>query len=514
MPILLVFLLAAVCLPIGWPPPPFGLGPAGSAALTLAAVGAPLAAAFALRTWVVRSLRDDPTRRVEVAQGYSRLRRVLFFGNVGAVALAVLGLGWGWTVQHVLVIERGGERVLAPFAELAVPLPYFLILFGCWLIYYDAERALHRLIPGPARSFWSRAGYFAHHLRQLALLVVLPVGLLVTQQTLTRVDPDTVRADWYRVLSVACVPALILLMPLVIKPLLGLRPLPAGPVRSRLEGLARRLNFRCTDFLLWPTHSGTANAMIVGLVPRIRYVIFTDRILEELPPDELDAVLGHEIGHAKHGHIWYYALVLGLGLAVIAAALLLFAQAWDAAADRHPEAWYARLPEAYPGLLALTPWAVALAYVFLVFGFLSRRCERQADVFGCRAVSCIDPGCTGHDAGTVYPPGGAGLCPTGIRTCARALERVWLLNGYGPEPGGDRSVRGLARAALGWLRAWQHWPLPRRVTFLRTLIDDPLRERRFQRRVTLLRWGLALGLAAALVALGQVAGWQELLRAM
>ena len=70
--------------------------------------------------------------------------------------------------------------------------------------------------------------------------------------------------------------------------------------------------------------------MIAGLIPAVRYVIFTDRILEEMPPDELDAVFGHEVGHAKHGHIWYYAGFLALSMAVIAALLLLIGQRLDA----------------------------------------------------------------------------------------------------------------------------------------------------------------------------------------
>ena len=48
-----------------------------------------------------------------------------------------------------------------------------------------------------------------------------------------------------------------------------------------------------------------------------------DAILEELPPDELDAVFGHEVGHARHGHIWFYALFLALSMTVLQAAFLL-----------------------------------------------------------------------------------------------------------------------------------------------------------------------------------------------
>jgi hypothetical protein len=67
---------------------------------------------------------------------------------------------------------------------------------------------------------------------------------------------------------------------------------------------------------------------------------------------------------------------------------------------------------------------------------------------------------------------------------------------------------------FGWLRAWQHWTIPRRVGYLLSLIDDRGRERRFQRRLKLLRWGLVVGLAAALVALGEAVGWHDLLAAL
>src|SRR4051812_2682562 len=99
MPILLVFALTAACAPVPWPKSPLGLDPEHSAALTAAAVAFALSAAFAVRTWVVRSLGRDPARRPEVGLGYARLRQVLFFTNLGLVALAVLGLGWGATAR-------------------------------------------------------------------------------------------------------------------------------------------------------------------------------------------------------------------------------------------------------------------------------------------------------------------------------------------------------------------------------------------------------------------------------
>jgi Zn-dependent protease with chaperone function len=514
MPILIVFALTAACLPVRWPGPLLGGGSRTAAASTAAAVTLALAAAVLLRTWVVRTLRRQPARKAEVTAAYARLRRLLFFANVGLAAACVLVLGWGAFVRAHLVVpgraDADGGPLLAPFAELAVPLPYFAILFGAWVVYYDAERALHRTTPAGVvdRPFWGRAGYFVHHLRQFALLAMLPVGLFVTQQTASRFAPETTQTEWYRAAQVAAVPVLVLFLPLLIRPLLGLKPLPPGPARDRLEATARRLHFRCSGLLLWPTHGAAANAMIVGLLPRVRYVIFTDRVLDELDPDELDAVFGHEVGHAKHGHVWLYAGFVLLSVTVLAAGMLLLGQRLDAAG--------VRVPEWAEGWVALPPLALMAGYLFLVFGFLSRRCERQADVYGCRAVSCADPNCGGHDARTHLPDRAAGLCPTGIRTFVRALDRVAFLGGY-VGPAADRRRSSAGRAAGGlfrWLRAWQHSTPERRTAFLLGLIGRPDRERRFQRGVAVLRWGLILGLAAALYGLGGAVGWGELLQVL
>lgn len=509
MPILLVFALVAACLPIEWPAPPFEPSRQAALALTGGSLALVLSLAFGLRSWVVRVLRRDSTRRLEVAQVYGKWRRLLFFVNIGTAAACVLTFGWGWLAQRELLVSWDGEDRLAPFAEILVPLPYFVILVGCWLIYYDAERALYRAGHGAGRPFWSRSAYLLHNARQFALMVVLPVGLMVTSQTLNRFAPETTRTDVYRVASLAIVPLILLLFPLALKPMLGLKSMPAGPIRDRLETLAKRLNFRCTDFLLWPTHGASINAMIAGLLPRARYVVFTDRILEELPPDELDAVLGHEIGHAKHGHIWLYAGFLTLSLSVIAALLTLMEQRLKAANWTVPEEY-----KPYETWLLLVPVAVVASYLFVVFGALSRRCERQADVFGCKAVSCGDPVCNGHDEATVFPPGGNCLCRTGINTCARALDRVHDLSGLSRDAHERWSLRQMFKSMAAWFRHWLHGPIPWRVAYIRGLIDRPAAEPRFQLRVFIFKCALMLTLIAAFVALGEAVGWKTLFEAM
>src|SRR5205823_4535595 len=135
--------------------------------------------------------------------------------------------------------------------------------------------------------------------------------------------------------------------------------------------------------------------------------------------------------------------------------------------------------------LEAIPLVVGLiVYIFVVFGFVSRRCERQADVYGCRAVSCAAPDCWEH-GGAALAERGRGLCPTGIQTFIRALEKVALVN-------------GISRDKPGFFQSWQHSTIAKRVEFLQQVLVDVSVERKFQQRVALVKCGLALVLGVAL----------------
>jgi STE24 endopeptidase len=291
-------------------------------------------------------------------------------------------------------------------------------------------------------------------------------------------------AGWEMVIDAVGLAVVFVGMPWLVRMALGLRSMPAGPLKARLMATAKRLRFRLSDVLLWDTRGGMANAMVIGVLPWPRYVVFTDRLIDEFSPDEVEAVFGHEAGHVKHRHLLKYLLFLSGSILVLWLAwerlepLLQYLPArvgWLVAPLQHSHQFVQMLP----------PAGLMLGYVFVVFGFLSRRCERQADVYGCRAVSCSRPDCPGHDSGEPPAEGGRGLCPNGIRTFVRALEKVAELN-------------NISRDRPGYLQSWQHSTIARRVDFLESILVDPGVERRFQRRVTALKWSLFVSLALLL----------------
>jgi Zn-dependent protease with chaperone function len=347
----------------------------------------------------------------------------------------------------------------------------------------------------------------AFQARQKLALVCLPILLLISQKELLRFVPDAGRQGWQvgvNVLGVLTLLAAFAAMPWIVRLVLGLKPLPPGVLRDRLLATARRLGFRCNDVLLWNTRGGMANAMMVGIVPWLRYVVFTDRLVDDFSEDEVEAVFGHEIGHIRHHHMPYYfafvsASVTVLGLVASRYLLPLFDGCAGSLArgllPGEQAAVVANLCHPDGELATFSVVALLLAYIFLVFGFLSRRCERQADVFGCRAVSCGDPNCFAHDDETPLPARAGGLCPTGIRTFIQALEKVALVN-------------GISRDRPGFLQSWQHSTIARRVAFLERMLADPAVEASFRRRVAALKWGLFVGLGAALAVLGYLS-WSE-----
>ncbi len=500
MPILLILLVLVACLPVPWPEPYFGLGPTESLLATAILTLTPPLLAVVLSLWVVGALRRCPDARSVVATRYVRARKLLGFVNLGCTAVAVLVFGWGWTVWHSFLVNG----VLAPGAELLVPAPYFTALVLGWVAYFPAERALHRTGRRNAEAYWSLPGYVFFHLRQFLLIVGLPVGLCAAQQSLTRVAPNLVATDAYQLGFVLAFVAVFLFLPRVLKPALGLRTLPPGPIRDRLEATAKRLGIRYTDLLVWPTRGAVANAMVAGVIPWARYVVFTDRLLEGLTPDELDAVFGHEAGHVRHRHIPYYAGFLVLSAAAATGVAI--------AADKLLAEFGWTLPAEWSGWAAVPLLALAGAYLFVVFGLLSRRCEQQADVYGCRAGSCLNPRCQGHDETTVLAPNGRGLCPTGVGALVRALDRVSDLNG-GDGPAA-RASWGVMKRAWAWMKAWQHGPVSARIEFLLRLSENVALGDRVDQHSLRFRIGLGIALMAVVALLSTIVGWSEMWRLM
>jgi STE24 endopeptidase len=477
MPFVLLLILALTCLEGTWPQPPAWLGPFGIAALTWGG-----ACLLGLVPVLAGRLPRRGEQRTSARTGNGGWRRLHFLLLVVFFVVVLFG-GWAWTARSALSVDRH----LLPGTQVVLLSPLLFALAFTWACDYDLYRRSHRRTGDTA--FPSRWAYVALQARH-HLLLVLPALLLITlQQAMVFVVPGLGTELLFALLTMALVVAVLLLIPWILRVALGLQPLPAGPVRTRLEALARRLNCRCSDILLWRTHDSLANAMVTGALPWLRYVIITDRLADHLTTQELEAVFGHEVSHVRNRHMLYYmgfvvvSLALGWSLWQVAGGL--FApQLGRFLHERIPSVYeFVTSSGIYEDLLLLGLLSVEIA---VLFGYISRRCERQADVDGCRAVSCAHPLCIAHEDSEELPANGSGLCATGIRTFISALEKVAWLN-------------GINRERPGFLSSWQHSTIAKRVQFLERLGVDPREEYHLHRSVRMIQWGILLGLVVVVV---------------
>lgn len=472
MPLVLTFFLLLACSPVPWPAPWFGNDPVGPIVFTTAVIGLTILRAVRISYRTCRIIHQ-PFRQSEALIGYQRGRSRQMMVLIFAFSFSLTAGGWGWFSR--LMFTRVADGATYPGIELMVLAPFMIGLFASWLAFYQVERLIHQLAGEPSPTQWQ---YLRFQFRQQLALACIPVGLIIVAQTLTRVAPTLVEQTWFRLSSIALLLALLLTAPWLIRWLLGLKPLPAGPLRERLMSSAKRMRFRCSNIMVWNTGGIVANAMIAGILPFPRYVLFTDRLLEDLTPDEIESVFGHEVGHVRHRHMTLYMLFLGLSLAAFTG-IAHAVDRWMESTGRGQGllAWVGE----WDTFVSLVSMAV---YVVFAFGFLSRRCEREADLFGCRAVSCGRHDCASHESernqskiSPSIPP-----CPTGIDTFVNALERVAVIN-------------GMSRSKPGWLASWQHGTIARRVDFLQRVRAVPGLSQRYRRKMNWLKAVIVLVLS-------------------
>ncbi len=99
--------------------------------------------------------------------------------------------------------------------------------------------------------------------------------------------------------------ALTLLYPVVIAPLFNkFEPLEDGELRERLNKLAEKLSFLIKGIFRvdGSRRSKHSNAYFTGF-GKLKRIVLYDTLIESLEPEEIEAVLAHEIGHEKLRHV-------------------------------------------------------------------------------------------------------------------------------------------------------------------------------------------------------------------
>ena len=176
---------------------------------------------------------------------------------------------------------------------------------------------------------------------------------------------------------------LLVIYPTLIAPLFNkFVPLEDEVLKTRVNALMKRCGFSAKGLFVMDgsKRSAHANAYFTGFGAAKR-VVFYDTLLAKLSPNEVDAVLAHELGHFKHKHI-IKRIVAMFALSLLGFALL----GWMAT-----QAWFYVGLGVQPNLgapndaLAVLLFMLALPvftfFIGPVFAQLSRKHEFEADAY-------------------------------------------------------------------------------------------------------------------------------------
>jgi STE24 endopeptidase len=182
---------------------------------------------------------------------------------------------------------------------------------------------------------------------------------------------------------------MLVLYPKLILPLFNkLTPLPPGELRDRLLSLGERTGFRAQtiEVIDGSKRSGHSNAYFTGF-GRFRRIVLFDTLIAQLTPAELEAVLAHEIGHYRRGHvpkmIALSAVSMFVGFGVLA---WLARSPWFNASFGFPA------DEMAPSLLLFGLLSGIVTFWFTpVANTLMRKYEYEADAFARNAMQSAEP---------------------------------------------------------------------------------------------------------------------------
>ncbi|MCC6906542.1 MAG: M48 family metalloprotease [Phycisphaerales bacterium] len=332
--------------------------------------------------------------------------------------LAAAAHAFNVIVLDVVGASRGIIGDWIALDEALAVLPPVLAILGAWWSYYPINRRLREaalircLDTGrPIYPIWTRGQYVLSQARLHFGLVLLPAMLIMgwaeAVEFYFRMQGQ--QPSWMPGGLIAVgTGAIFLFAPTLMTRIWDTTPLAPGDLRSRLEHLCAAHGVGVRGLLVWNTHGGMINGAVMGILGRLRYILLTDALLDTMTTRQVEAVMAHEVGHARRHHLPWLAICL---IAILTTTALL-----TTLAMRGIEPWLDAPPEPVAAQPALQPasdlprgesltvvrvlggrrpaqWLEPLGLVATIvmalgaFGWTSRRFERQADAFAVQHLS-------------------------------------------------------------------------------------------------------------------------------
>ncbi|MCC5831384.1 MAG: M48 family metalloprotease [Phycisphaeraceae bacterium] len=408
----------------------------------------------------------EPTAAVSL----HRLDQLGTIYRLGIIVCVVLDFQTTWPLW--LYRELGLAHVPLVW-EIIMLAPAMLMLGWSWWCYFPIEQRLRqavlirRMDEGmPIYPIAGRLQFVIGEFRHKIALLLVPMLLMLGWVNIITVWIPADARLWGMALHVPLlllgVGGILLFSPLVVRWVWDTHAMADGELRHRLIEMCRMHGVHVRGILVWNTWGTMINGAVVGFTRRLRFILLTDALLETMKKDHVEAVMAHELGHVRKRHMPWMLLA--------AMTAMIWINLFTHQVARFLEVRLPFLGDAlgdswalHGHVLFLTAAVFGLAVWLVVFGWISRRFERQADTFAAihlaryrlapqpgdeqRGDEAAEP--AEHDADDRNP---AIIQHSDSETVAEALLSVARLNHFPPQ----RS-------------SWRHGSIQWRCDYLKTL---------------------------------------------
>ncbi|MEM9587870.1 MAG: M48 family metalloprotease, partial [Planctomycetota bacterium] len=240
---------------------------------------------------IAKQVLSKDVREVTGAIWVERQLEGMRWLGLGVIVICSAGFGYGQWIAQIPVVEHSMAA-----QSLLLLIPGVVIILSAW----SAENLYGMVLGYTDLSLTDHVKTVLAAFRSGAAWLIVPVLLILLLTDLIRSLPITEnQATWATIVMMAI--TVPLGIPVLVRRLLHTEPLDQS--FDWIQLILQRCRLRGTPPIRWNTGNRSYNALVAGFVPGLRSLVVSDRILDEMRPDQIGMIVLHEVAHLKRFHV-------------------------------------------------------------------------------------------------------------------------------------------------------------------------------------------------------------------
>ncbi|MFT5299829.1 MAG: STE24 endopeptidase [Mariniblastus sp.] len=385
-----------------------------------------------------------------------------------------------WAVRWQDVVREHWNLDRWPLLDEAVILaPVVCSLVASWAIFFEIQQS----IDGEQSSRFTlenlrqRIGYVSIRFRIYILMAMVPLSFVVLSRDLAP-SLNSLGPTYSVIALVLAGLTISVAFPFLLLLIWSNSKICNPELRKELIDTCHDHRLFVRDVRIWKTGNRIVNALVAGMIPKFRFILLSDSLIQIFPNNELLAIVRHEAGHLR---LWH--LPIRIGFIVLPLAVLAIDEQNTAGMLNCLESCLVTLglPMGTGTAMLVT---IYLGYLVGCLSWLSHRMEYEADIYACQPLAPTPIHQSDILGGDHSPENVVRIDPVLAADVTDALLRLASVT---PSQF-DR-------------RSFLHPSIRQRVTLIQTLVEHPEKAERFRKAFARRRrvaWSvMAIGIALA-----------------